>query len=76
MDRRRRDTDPDDPRVTVMVGDDSATINPPERLSFEVAVEADDPLVGSEREYEVTVELSWQTEESEDSDRNPELEVK
>lgn len=72
----RRDVDPDDPRVTFMVGDDSATINPPEQLSFEVAVESDDPLVGSERDYEVSFELSWQAEQSDDSERNPELEVR
>lgn len=53
-----------DPRVTFMVGNDSATINPPEELSFGVAVESDGSFVGIDRDHEVPFELSWQVDEA------------
>lgn len=58
----------DDSRVTFLVGDDSATIDPPETMTFEVEVETDHSLVGSEVEHEVEFELSWTTEASDESD--------
>lgn len=64
-----------DGRVTFMVGDDSATINPPETIDFEIEVEADSSLIGDEAEYEVEFELSWQATESEEATEQ-ELEIK
>jgi amphi-Trp domain-containing protein len=65
-----------DGRVTFMIGNDSATINPPERLTFEVEVESDDPLVGSERDHSVAFELAWQTEAVRDDESDPEIEIR
>lgn len=65
----------DDGRVTFMVGNDSATINPPETIMFEVEVESDSPILGGE-EQEVEFELTWQAEASSDTDDEEELEIK
>jgi hypothetical protein len=63
-----------DPRVTFMVGDDSATINPPEQLSFEVAVGSDGSIVGN-GDHEVSFELAWQTDEPRENEGERELEI-
>lgn len=57
-----------DSRVTFLIGDDSATIDPPETVKFEVEVETDDSLIGDEVEHEVEFELSWTAEASESTD--------
>lgn len=55
-----------DPKVTVIVGNESATINPPETISFGVEVNADDSLLGSPTgERGVTFELRWSSEDVE-----------
>lgn len=69
------DAEPHDPRVTFMVGTDSATIDPPDELSFGVAVESDGSFVGTDRDHEVSFELSWQTDEERD-DQYDALEIK
>lgn len=68
-----RDREDDDGRVTFVVGDDSATINPPDRVTFDVEVESDPSLVGSEVEHEVTFGLSWQTEATDEGEGNLEI---
>ncbi|MDS0282320.1 amphi-Trp domain-containing protein [Haloarcula onubensis] len=65
-----------DGRVTFMVGDDSATVNPPEQLSFEVEVGADDSFVGGNREQAVSFDLVWQTAESQEENGESEMEIK
>jgi len=57
-----------DGRVTFVVGNDSATINPPETVNFDVTVGADSSLVGDGTRESVVFELSWNTEEIEEND--------
>ena len=65
-----------DGRITFMVGNDSTTINPPERLFFEVEVGSDDGLVGSARDQEVSFELAWEHDETREDERDAEMEIK
>lgn len=58
----------DDHRVTLLVGEDSATIDPPERITFEVEVETEEALMGNTVEHEIEFELSWQTEPTDEAD--------
>lgn len=74
------DSDPhqredDDGRVTFMVGSDSATIDPPERVTFEVEVDSDSSLIGGGEEYEVEFELSWEVESSDEAGSAGGLEI-
>lgn len=71
--QRERD---DDHRVTFMVGNDSATINPPKTITFEVEVESEGSLIGEGAEQEVEFELAWQIEESPEGAAGEELEIK
>jgi len=48
-----------DGKVTLVVGDESATINPPESVEFNVAVDDDEPLVGGETERRLEFALEW-----------------
>lgn len=73
--RSPHERDGDDHRVTFMVGSDSATIDPPETVTFEVEVESDSSLVGSGVEHEVEFELAWQTEATDESEDEAELEI-
>lgn len=57
-----------DGRVTFMIGNDSATVNPPETLAFDVSVGSDSSLVGEGARESVVFDLSWSTEDVEDSD--------
>lgn len=57
-----------DSRVTLLIGDRSATIDPPETVTFEVEVETDDSLIGDEVEHEVEFELSWTAEAAAEAD--------
>lgn len=59
--------DEDDHRVTFLVGEDSATIDPPERITFEVEVETAEALMGNTVEHEIEFELSWQTESTDEA---------
>jgi amphi-Trp domain-containing protein len=51
-----------DGKVTLVVGNDSATINPPETVGFTVRVDDDDPLVGGESERRLEFTLEWAAE--------------
>lgn len=51
-----------DGKVTLVVGNDSATINPPEAVGFTVRVDDDDPLVGGESERRLEFVLEWDAE--------------
>lgn len=53
-------------KVTVIVGNESATINPPKTLSFGVEVDADDSLLGGPTgERGVVFSLNWSSEDVE-----------
>jgi hypothetical protein len=67
-----QDDESRDERVTFMVGNDSATINPPER----VTVGSDDSLVGNDRAHEVEFELTRQTQEAEGEEHDSQLEIR
>lgn len=55
--------------MTVIVGNESATISPPETLSFEVEVDAEDSLLGSPTgERGVTFSLNRSLEDVEPDD--------
>jgi hypothetical protein len=59
----------DNSRVTVIVGNESATINPPDSISFGVEVDAEDSLLGSPTgERGVVFSLSWSSEDVETDD--------
>lgn len=58
-----------DGKVTVIVGNESATINPPKTLSFGVEVDADDSLLGGPTgERGVVFSLNWSSEDVEADD--------
>ena len=65
---RARDGDDAGGKITLMVGNDSATINPPGTLGFEVDVETDDSFVGSDAERSVEFTLTWDAEAVEQDD--------
>jgi hypothetical protein len=53
-------------RVTVIVGNESATLTPPETMAFGVDVDSEDSLLGSPTgERGVTFSLSWSSEDVE-----------
>lgn len=56
-------TDPEE-RVTLIVGDDSATVHPPDAADFEIEVDSDSSLVQSGEQQRVTFELEWKVEET------------
>ena len=64
---------PGEGKVTLLVGNDSATINPPETVTFEIEVESDRSLVGSEVEESVAFEVTWRADQTEEHD---EIEIK
>lgn len=66
-------TDAGDGKVTLVVGNDSATINPPETVAFEIEVESDSSLVGTGVEESVAFEVTWRAEETGEHD---EIEIK
>jgi hypothetical protein len=49
-------------KVTIVVGNDSATVNPPETLTFDIVVDSDSSLMGSDKNQRVTFGLRWPTE--------------
>ncbi len=55
-------------KVTMLVGNESATINPPETLSFDVAVDSDSSLMDSGSERSVTFVLRWASDDVEPDD--------
>lgn len=62
-----------DGKVTLVVGNDSATINPPETVVFGIEVESDRSLVGTGVEESVGFEVTWRAEQTEEHD---EIEIK
>ncbi|WP_266079946.1 amphi-Trp domain-containing protein [Haladaptatus caseinilyticus] len=58
----------DQEKVTILVGNDSATVNPPETLSFGVAVDSDSSLMDSGAEESVSFTLRWASEEVQEDD--------
>jgi hypothetical protein len=58
----------DDGRVTIVVGNESATINPPDRLGFGVSVDTTSSLLGTGGERSATFTLSWSTERVEEGE--------
>lgn len=56
-------------KVTVIVGNESATISPPETMSFGVEVDAEDSLLGGPTgERGVVFSLGWSSEDVETDD--------
>jgi hypothetical protein len=55
-------------KVTLLVGNDSATMNPPETVSFSVAVDSDSSLMDSGSEESVSFVLRWASDEVESDD--------
>lgn len=59
-----------------MVGNTSATINPPDTITFEIVVDSDTSLNGNEAEHEVEFELTWRGDETDVDEGEEELENK
>lgn len=57
-----------DDRVTILVGNDSATVNPPDEIGLDITVDDDDSLIGGDAERHVVFDLSWDVEEVENPD--------
>lgn len=57
-----------DGRVTILAGNDSATVNPPSEVTLAVAVGTDDSFVTSDTEQFVSFELTWDADAVEDED--------
>ncbi|MFC4988274.1 MULTISPECIES: hypothetical protein [Saliphagus] len=55
-------------RVTIIVGNESATINPPETLDFAVDVDTDSSLLGTGADRSATFSLRWSEEHVEADD--------
>jgi hypothetical protein len=53
-------------KVTVFVGNDSATINPPETMTFEVVVDDDSAMLTSSNRRSVDFHLEWDTDAVDD----------
>ncbi|WP_224270453.1 hypothetical protein [Haloprofundus salinisoli] len=58
-DGNRSHADTDYRKVTFLVGNDSATINPPETVSFDVAVDSDSSLMEAGTRERVDFSISW-----------------
>ena len=59
-------------KMTLVIGNESTTINPPETLLFEVTVGTDSSLLGSSEERRARFELRWR---GEDVAPNDELDI-
>lgn len=57
-----------DERITFMVGNESATINPPETVRFQMAVESDSTILESGTREIVEFSLHWDSENVTDDD--------
>lgn len=55
-------------KITFVVGNDSATINPPETVTFDVDVGSDSSLMESGSEERVVFSLSWNAEDVDEDD--------
>lgn len=54
-------------KVTILVGNDSATVNPPETVDFEVAVHSDSSLMESGERQRVSFVMEWDAREVDDA---------
>lgn len=61
-------TSEDREKVVLMVGNESATINPPRTLTFDVEVNSDSSLMGTDETQSVTFTLRWRADEVEPDD--------
>lgn len=59
---REETTDVQD-RVTFLVGNDSATVNPPREVAFQVDVGTDGGLVSGSDERHITFEMNWRVDD-------------
>ena len=74
--RDRYEEGAEDRRVTLMVGNDSTTINPPETVSFEVDVDSNDALLSDGAKRQVEFVLTWEdrrTDEEEAGEKDLEI---
>ncbi|SEO56838.1 hypothetical protein SAMN04487948_103271 [Halogranum amylolyticum] len=55
-------------KVTFYVGDDSATINPPETMTLDVAVDSDSAMLTSASRRSVDFHLEWDADAVDDGD--------
>lgn len=69
-------TERGDDRVTFMVGNESTTVNPPERVGFTVAVDSDSSILDTGPDHEVEFRLAWQAEEVEQPEGDERLEIR
>jgi type IV secretory pathway VirB10-like protein len=68
-DRDRSDDSEQSPRkVTFMVGNDSTTINPPETVAFEMAVDSESSIFGAETGRTARFALHWDEENVSEDD--------
>jgi hypothetical protein len=56
-------------KITVIAGNDSATINPPRTCTFDVAVNTDSDLLGTGAERSTTFTIRWDEEQVEAGDQ-------
>jgi hypothetical protein len=56
-------------KVTVIAGNDSATINPPRTCTFDVAVDTDSDLLSTGAERRASFAIRWDEEQVEDGDQ-------
>jgi hypothetical protein len=56
-------------KVTVIAGNDSATINPPRTCTFDVAVDTDSDLLSTGAERRASFTIRWDEEQVEDGDQ-------
>lgn len=57
-----------DRKVTLVTGNESATINPPETLNFDVEVDTEAGLLEAGNDHSATFRLSWDSEHVEADD--------
>lgn len=55
-------------KVTIIAGNESATINPPERVRFDVSVDTDSSMLDAGRDHSATFTISWDAEAVEEDD--------
>lgn len=55
-------------KVTFVVGNDSATINPPENLTFDVAVDSDSAMMSAATHRSVNFHLEWDVTDVDEDD--------
>lgn len=66
--RGRAEIRDDDGRVTVVAGNESATVNPPETVQFSIEIDTDPSLLEVGASQAVTFSLRWDAKEVESSD--------